>query len=329
MIDQEIRELIKNSAKIGITSHVRPDGDAIGSVLGLGLALQNSGKVVEMVLEDGVSSTFRHLPGAKEIKKSFTSICDLYFVVDASELSRIGDVMNDRPVDIVIDHHITNPRFGKVNLIDADAVATCAILAEHLPAFGLEITQPVAANLLSGILSDSIGFRTSNTSARTLRVAADLMEKGANISELYNKALISRSFEAANYWGYALGRLEHEDGLVWTALTLEDRKSSKYPGNDDADLTNILSSIDGMDIAVLFVEQTPEMIKISWRSRPGVDVSSIAASFGGGGHAAAAGAEIHSNMEVVKEQVLAATRKHLDQLRANNTIPEGGEKAKV
>ncbi len=296
MIDKQIKNSLFQAQIIGITAHIRPDGDAIGSLLGLGLALINAGKKVEMVLRDGVSQSFRHLDGSELIMREFSSDCDLNVVVDCSDLKRTGGVLDGRKVHIAIDHHVTNDNFADINLTEPSAVATSEILAERLPAWGLELTKPVACALLTGIISDSIGFRTSNTTAKSLRLAAGLMDLGANISELYNKALIYRSYAATNYWGYALSRLQHEDNLVWTSLTLEDRANSGYKGNDDADLTNILSSIDPLDVAVLFVEQKPDLVKVSWRARPGLDISALALSFGGGGHPAASGAEIDGKL---------------------------------
>jgi phosphoesterase RecJ-like protein len=150
-------------------------------------------------------------------------------------------------------------------------------------------------------------------------MAADLMDRGANISELYNRALIYRSYSATNYWGFALARMQHEDNLIWTALTLQDRANSGYNNNDDADLTNILSSIDPMDVAVLFVEQKADQTKVSWRARQGLDISPLAASFGGGGHPAASGAEINGTLEEVQNLVLTATRKYLEQLKVSDS----------
>jgi phosphoesterase RecJ-like protein len=147
-------------------------------------------------------------------------------------------VLEGKVPDVVVDHHITNPKFCKINLIEPDAVATCAILAEHMPRWGLEIDQKVAANLLSGIISDSNGFRTSNTTAKSLRIAADLMDKGAEITRLYNRALVSKPFESFHYWGYGLVKLNRENGLVWTTLSLDDRHNAGYMEEDDADLTN-------------------------------------------------------------------------------------------
>ena len=314
MIDEQIKEMIKNAGIIGITSHIRPDGDAVGSVLALGLALDKAGKKVEMVLHSGVSKTFRHLAGTDLIKHSFSTDCDLYIVVDCSDEPRSGGVLKGHQADIVIDHHITNKGFGRVNLIDPQSVATCAILAEHMPRWGLTIDETVASALLSGIISDSIGFRTSNTTAHSLRIAADLMDKGADITRLYNKALISKPFESVNYWGFGLAKLQREDGLVWTTLSLEDRKNAGYSDEDDADLTNVLSSIEDIDIAVLFIEQKANRVKISWRARPGLDVASIADSLGGGGHPPAAGADLEGSLPDVQEKILKLTREYLNQV---------------
>ncbi len=315
MIREQIRKAFNQAGKIGITAHIRPDGDAIGSVIALGLALRNAGKDVQLVLRDGVSKTFRHLVGSELIQQKFEGDLDLFVVVDSSDLQRIGGVLGDHPADVCIDHHITNEKFAKLNLIEPQSVATCAILAELIPQLGLTIDLDVANALLTGILSDSIGFRTSNTNAKALRIAADLMDIGADITALYNKALISRPFEAAKYWGFALQKMEKADGLVWTTLTLEDRKNAAYPGNDDADLTNILSSIDPLDIAILFVEQKPELVKVSWRARPGLDISNIAYSLGGGGHPAAAGVEVAGTLAEVTDKVLSITTEYLRSIK--------------
>lgn len=318
MIDNQIKNLLDNAATIGIVSHIRPDGDAIGSVIALGLALEKAGKKVEMVLRSGVSKTFHHLAAANRITRAFKNKCDIYIVVDCSDELRTGGVLNNRQADIVIDHHVTNDNFGKVNLIEPEAVATCSILAEHMPRWGLEIDEPIAAALLSGIISDSIGFRTSNTTSNSLRIAADLMDKGVDITNLYNKALISKSFESFNYWGFGLAKLQRENGLVWTTLSLEDRKKAGYKDEDDADLTNILSSIEDLDVAVLFIEQSADNVKVSWRARSGLDVADIAKSLGGGGHPPAAGADLKGSLPEVQEKVLKLTKEFLEKMKIEN-----------
>jgi len=306
IVDQ-IRQAIEAAHSIGITTHVRPDGDAVGSVLGLGLALAAKSKQVQMVLPSGVSHTFRHLDGSDLVQKAFTAPCDLYISVDCADLKRSRGLPENCHFGLNIDHHITNERFANINLVDADAVATCAILTELIPQLELPITRQVADALLTGIVSDSIGYRTSNTNVKALKLSTTLMEAGADLYALYNKALISRPFSAAKYWGYALARMQRKDGLVWTSMTLEDRSNSGYKLNDDADLTNLLSSIEESRVSVLFVEHSKSKTKISWRSVPGVDVSVLAAEYDGGGHPAAAGAELNKCLQETETLVVART----------------------
>jgi phosphoesterase RecJ-like protein len=308
-----IKERLDKSKKIIIASHVRPDGDAIGSVLGLGLALTQAGKSVEMVLADGVPSSFKHLEGSERILKEPGGEYDTFITVDCADFKRVGKAFEnfDWP-DINIDHHITNEKFGKLNLIEPEDVATAAILANHLPAWGLQLTKPIADALLTGIITDTLGFRTSNTNPSALRLCAMLMETGSNMPDLYMRSLVQRSFPAARYWGAGLSRLEQENGIVWGTLSLEDRKRAGYGGNDDADLINIISSIHGNKVGMIFVEQNDNHVKISWRAlEEGIDVSPIAKQFGGGGHAAASGADIPGSLEDVQSTVLKATKEVL------------------
>lgn len=304
------RQAFHQAHKILITSHQRPDGDAIGSILGLGLALQNTGKDVQMVMADGVPSSLRHLTGSDQIKKNPEGDFDITVVLDASDLGRIGDFLDRGKIpDLNIDHHITNLNFAKINIIDPSAAATTEILWDYMHDFGLSVTQPIAEALLTGLITDTIGFRTSNVTSRTLRIAADLVDVGCDLSYLYQEALLNRPFNAARYWGAGLTSLKMENRLVWAELTLESRKSVGYPGRDDADLINVLSTIKDADISLIFIEQKNRTVKVSWRAQPGFDVSEIAAYFGGGGHKAAAGAEIPGNLETVEAEVLKATQK--------------------
>lgn len=310
----EIRDRLAAANKIVIASHVRPDGDAIGSLLGLGLALQDAGKSVEMILVDGVPASFRYLEGSSLIKKEPGGGHDTFITVDCADFKRVGKAFeNFGQPDINIDHHVTNENFGKLNLIEADEVATAAILTNHLPEWGLTITKPIASALLTGIITDTLGFRTSNTTPESLRQAATLMEAGVDMPEIYMQALVRKSYPAAKYWGAGLSSLESKNGIVWGTLTLTDRKSAGYGGNDDADLINMISAIDGNKVGMVFVEQSDNHVKISWRALvPGVDVSQVAKHFKGGGHAAAAGADIEGSLVEIQKEVLKKTRELLD-----------------
>lgn len=310
----EIKDRLGTAKKIVIASHVRPDGDAIGSLLGLGLALHDAGKSVQMVLADGVPSSFKYLEGSKFIEKEPKGNHDTFITVDCADFKRTGKIFeNFGQPDINIDHHKTNEKFGKLNLIEAEEVATSAILTNYLPIWGFTITQPIAAALLTGIITDTLGFRTSNITPEALRQAATLMETGVDMPEIYMRSLVRRSFPAARYWGAGLSTLQSKHGIVWGTLTLADRKLAGYGGNDDADLINMISAIDGNKVGMVFVEQNNNHVKISWRAlEAGVDVSQVAKHFQGGGHAAAAGADIQGSLSEVQKEVLKKTREMLN-----------------
>jgi phosphoesterase RecJ-like protein len=305
---------LDTAKKIVIASHVRPDGDAIGALLGLGLALRDAGKSVQMILADGVPSSFKYLEGSELIRKEPTEDHDTFITVDCADFKRTGKIFeNFGQPDINIDHHKTNEKFGKLNLIEAEEVATSAILTTHLPDWGLTITKPIAAALLAGIITDTLGFRTSNTTPNALRQAATLMETGVDMPEIYMRALVRKTYPAARYWGAGLSSMQSRNGLVWGTLTLADRKAAGYGGNDDADLINMISAIDGNKVGMIFVEQSDNHVKISWRAlEPGVDVSQVAKHFKGGGHAAAAGADIEGSLSEVQQEVLKITREMLN-----------------
>ncbi len=310
-----LQERLNQAQRVLITAHIRPDGDAIGAVLALGLALRERGKHVQMVLNDGVPPTFRHLPGSDLVQRTPTGEYDLYITLDCADLRRVGPALEacGQP-DINIDHHVTNQKFGRLNLIEADAVATCSILTRYLTRWGLPMTQAIAANLVTGIVTDTLGFRTPNTTPEALRQVADLMELGVDMPDLYYRGLISRTFPAARYWGAGLSSLQRDDGLVWATLRLEDRQISGYHGNDDADLINIIASIDDCRIKMIFVEQENGSVKVSWRTQePNLDVSQIAQLFHGGGHPGAAGADVPGTLEEVQARVLEATRRALSR----------------
>lgn len=318
-MDAELNAAIKarfsSANNILVVSHVRPDGDAIGSLLALGLALQQAGKTVQMVLTDGAPASFSHLPGHDQVHREVQGEVELFVTVDCADFRRTGKQFETfRKPDINIDHHITNERFGQLNLIEPEAVATAAILTDGLPEWGLTITPPVAAALATGIVTDTLGFRTSNTTPACLRQVASLMEVGIDLPSLYNRALVSRSFTAARYWGAGLSSLKTEDGIVYATLTVADRKAVGYEGNDDADLINVISSIEDHTVGMIFVEQNDQHVKVSWRAlQPGVDVSRFAKHFNGGGHAAAAGADIAGTLEEIQPRVLQTTREMLQQ----------------
>lgn len=307
----EIRDMLQNAQKILIVTHIRPDGDAIGSLLGLGMSLEKLGKEVQMMINDHIPRNFKFLEGFNSIINKSSNSFDLSIVLDSSDLKRTGDVFDGLIPDLNIDHHITNEKFARINYVEPQASATAELLTKNMSNWGLPISPPIANALLTGIINDTLGFRTSNVTSETLRIVADLIDQGADLQDSYYKSLLTRSFEAVRYWGAGLGNMKRNGRLIWTKLTLEDRIRVSYPGRDDADLVNILASVEGTDISVIFIEQPDQLVKVSWRARPGWDVSKIAYQFGGGGHPAASGALIKGRLEDVVQEVSKATKQVL------------------
>jgi phosphoesterase RecJ-like protein len=193
-----------------------------------------------------------------------------------------------------------------------------------MPEFGLRITKPIADALLTGIVTDTIGFRTTNMHPRALRITADLMEMGGNLIEIYYRTVVEQTYSSARYWGAGLSKLQMVDGLVWTTLSLDERLSAGYLFHDDADLIKILSAIEGAKIAVILTEQSEGYVKISWRlcgsSPTELDVSEIAQKYHGGGHKAAAGADVFGKLDEVLDAVLSDTRLHMKQLEKHSEL---------
>lgn len=319
---QDLHQRIQAASRIVVASHIRPDGDAIGSLLGLGLSLQAAGKQVQMVLADKIPGIFHHLEGWHQIRSQAAAPFDLSIILDCSDLSRLGNALNGYSgADINIDHHPTNEQFGRINLLEVEAVATAEIVAQFLERFDYPLAPAVADTLLYGIITDTLGFRTYNMTPRALRVAADLVQAGGDLPGLYYRAFLRRSFEAARFWGAGLSELKRQGRLLWTILTQDDRRAAGYSGRDDADLISLLTTIEDIDVVMVFVEQVNGIVKISWRSQPGFDVSKVALQFGGGGHAAAAGAEVAGSLEAVQAIVVETTKRALfANGRADNTI---------
>lgn len=323
-IIHKVKAQLATAHNVAVISHIRPDGDAIGSALAMGYALKDLEKDVQIIINSPIPDSLQFVEGTSSIDTQLLTEPDLIFVVDSAEPTRTGiELENYKNKLINIDHHISNTKFGFINYVDATAASTTQILTQFIPKLGLTINANIANYLLLGIITDTIGFRTENVSPDTLKTAAKLIESGANLQSLYQNALLTRSFEAVKYWGFALSKLKKMDSIVWTTLTTEDRKESGYQFNDDADLINQLSSISEAEIAIVLVEQTQQKTKISWRSKNGINVSKLANKFGGGGHIAAAGATIKLSIDKAEQLIIQDTIEYLKQHRNNIHLTAG------
>lgn len=314
---KQAHDLIVAAQDIAVVSHIRPDGDAVGSILALAESLQAAGKDAVPVLIDGLPDQYAFLPGAEHVRTELPREAELVICVDCSDRERTGlpaDVFDQKP-SINIDHHPTNTGFAAVNHVQPKAAASVEIVYELMGDLHLPLNEAVRTNLLAGLLTDTIGFRTSNVHPGTLRMAADLLDQGTDLPGLYERVLNERSFISAKYWGYGLQKIQMKGQVVWTSLSLADRNASGYPGTDDADLINFMSTITGGKVTILFIEQAGGSVKVSWRARDGVDVAELARRFGGGGHKPAAGAMISGELKDIEEKVLNLTTAYLETIR--------------
>lgn len=303
---QQILQAILSAEHITLVSHIRPDGDAVGSLIGMGLALRACGKDVFFAFEETLPQRFRFMENSTE--KGARPAESLLIALDCADQKRMPKHFHEINMDVNIDHHATNELFAAMNFVDRTAAATAEMIADLLKMWNMPIPVQAANALLLGIITDTIGFRTPNTTPHTLRTAAVLMEKGANLTDMYQQALTDVSWEASILWGMALNKLQKDGNIIYTVITCEDRQKSGFIGRDDADLTNFLSSIQDADVSILFNQQDENSVKVSWRSRTDVNVAKIAAEFGGGGHPAAAGAEIELPLQITQQKVLDVTK---------------------
>jgi len=308
-MNQRIKELIQQARRVLACSHSRPDGDAISSLLAMGWALERLGKDYTLVSPHPVPSTFRFLPGWEKISQKLAGSYDLVIALDSGSLDRFERlcerVKRIKAPLLVIDHHITNAYFGTVNWVEPEASATTEMLFFLFQELGLQLDERAATYLLTGIVTDTLGFRTSNVTPRTVEVLRELMKAGASLSWISDQAFNRRPLSALRLWAAVLPGVQHQDHIVWGEIPLAARKASGYPDGDDADLVELLATVEEAQVAVIFYEREDGKVKVSLRSRPGINVAEVAQQLGGGGHAQAAGAIVEGPLEAARQRVLA------------------------
>ena len=306
---ERVKNILKTPLRVAILTHTRPDGDAIASLLSLCVSLQTAGFEVTGILPEGIPKRFHFLQGLDIVQSNYPDDAELVIAVDCADEKRLSlpPGLPVPKIDINIDHHLSNSFFASVNIVDKKAASTTQVLYELFISLGFSIDPVVATQLLTGLVTDTIGFRTENVTPDVLRCAAKLQDLGAPLADIQLRSLNERSFEAVRYWGCGLNRISQDNGVVWTSLELADRDRTGYPGFDDADLINIMSTVEDTLVAVIFVEQPGGKVKVSWRSKSGINVSSLAERFGGGGHNAAAGTMMVGDLDQVTRSVLEVT----------------------
>ena len=309
-----IHELIEGASCILMVTHVAPDCDAIGSLLGLGGLLQDQSKELILACEDPVPKVCSWLPGSADIVQRTNKVFDLIIALDCSDERRMGRVYDHKPAEIPllnIDHHVTNTNFGTLNWVEPICVSTTQMVLTLADALGWEVTQPVAVCLLSGLVTDTRSFRTANVDHAAMQAALRLMEAGASLAEITRQALGQQPLASLRMWGRAIDGLHLEDGILWTEVTRDMRQQWNLSEDGDSGLTNFLSGVREARIVVVFTERNNGIVDVGMRSVPGLDVAKVALKLGGGGHPQAAGCTLETSLPLARERVLAELKHSL------------------
>ncbi|HUT16340.1 MAG TPA: DHH family phosphoesterase [Anaerolineae bacterium] len=301
------RRHLEAAHSVYVVCHIIPDGDAIGSLLGLGWALRQLGKRCTMACADPVPPRFDFLAGTQEVVSDPPGDEEIIVAVDSSDTERLGSlydalVFQSRPV-INIDHHVTNIRFGTVNCVQP-LPSTAEIIFSLTQELGVALDKRIAAPLLTGLVADTRCFRTGNVTSQQLHTAIALMDAGASMVEITENVFSRKPVAAICLWGRALINVRTRGRIMWTEIDQDAQRECAASPDSGTGLVSFLASTQGVDIALVFRETPDGDIEVSMRAGPGWDVSGAALRLGGGGHPRAAGCTLPGDMSAARERAL-------------------------
>ncbi|MDD5168566.1 MAG: bifunctional oligoribonuclease/PAP phosphatase NrnA [Syntrophales bacterium] len=309
---QQIIEKIKQNNAFLITAHVRLDGDAVGSELALSEFLTNMGKKVVIYNQDPTPANYLFLPGTGAIVHSLSESesFDVAFVLDCSELERVGDdaaaKIGKTKTLINIDHHISNKGFCELRLIDPHASSTGELIFHLMKELGGALTKGIATNLYAAILTDTGGFRYGNTTRDALMISGQLVECGASPQWISQNVYENNALAKLRLLSKALSTLAFDEhGTVGSMVVhLRDFEETGALHEHTDGFVDLPRSVEGTKISILYSEISPDRFKVSMRSKDDVDIERVARAFGGGGHINAAACRVEGDIETVKRQIL-------------------------
>lgn len=310
MLDQVLNE-IRQRERFVLTSHARPDGDAVGSALACCEIIRQMGKRAEVVLRDGVPRVYRSLPFAERVTQSASVNGDYNAAIllecDSIQRTRLEGL--DRHFLINIDHHRSGRNFANVNWIDPKAVATAELVYKLAKAAGVKITPEIATCLYTAVLTDTGAFMFEGTSEHTFELARELVLAGADPVVCAQHIYFGHSTAKMRLLGAALSALQREGPLAWIWVTQEQMERVGAKEEDCEGLVNYALSIGDIEVAVFFRELPDGRFRVSLRSKGKLNVAAVAEQFGGGGHACASGCSVDGPLHAAVENVLSRIRK--------------------
>ncbi len=328
----QVVEALRAGRRFALFLHLSPDGDSIGSTLALGLALERLGKRTVWVGADLPGDAYRFLPGSErfrlwnEVEEDWSQY-DAAVLLDCADLDRVGPARSaiERIGRVInVDHHPSNRRYGDINYIEPGAAAVGEITARLIDALGVPLDAAMAYGLYTAILTDTGSFQYENTRPETLRLAARLLELGVEPQRVSQSVFEQRPLRVLRLLREALGTLEVGAGgrLAWMTVSRAMLDRAGAQRGDTEGFVNYPRSLAGVEVALLFLEEPDGRVRVSWRSNREVDVSQLAARFGGGGHARAAGCTLAGPLDRARVQVLQEVARYLEE-QAAGTRDEG------
>jgi bifunctional oligoribonuclease and PAP phosphatase NrnA len=318
---EKIASILKSEDDFLVVTHINPDGDAIGSLLGMHLALTEMGKHSKALCADKFPAIYNFLPGHEQVVTDLKGIAhqpQFILAVDAAEENRISGDLSDirnRAKLINIDHHETNPGFGDINCVQPAATSTAEIVHEIIKGAGYKLSTDVAKCLYTGLVTDTGGFRFAGVNSRTLRLGAEMLAAGFEsydvIRPLYEEYPIRRIYLER----LLLERIEFflDGKLIISTLYSEDFQKFGADMSETESLVNRLRESKGVLAGILFTTMPDNVVRVSFRSKDSLNVSAIAKSLGGGGHSHAAGLKSTLPLQELKERIVQAVSQALDQ----------------
>lgn len=314
----QVVELIENKNDFAITTHVRPDGDGIGSSLGLCWLLRSLGKNSEVIVSDGIPISYLGLPGADEIRKisEIDRDYDAVFVMECSDVSRPQIKNLEKQFVVNIDHHATSEHFGSINWIDATASAVGEMIYNLCKAIGGRISKEIAQCLYLALVTDTGSFHFPNTTERTLKVASELIKVGVKPADISQAVYNSYPWSRIELMRQVLNTVKRDASgkVAWMRQTLEMKENSRSVDGDNNGFVNIPLTAKEVEAVIYMREVEANVYRVSLRSKGNINIARVAEKFDGGGHKNAAGCRAYGEWDFVETKIVNAVIEAIEKV---------------
>jgi len=322
----QVVELIENKDRFAITSHIRPDGDSLGSSLGLFWLLRALDKDVEVIMRDSAPPAYQKLPGADSVRvtPAVDRAYDGVFVIECSDIDRPGLIDLEKQFVVNIDHHSTTELFGTVNWIDSTASAVGEMIYNLCKATGVRVTKEIAECVYTALLTDTGSFHYSNTTERTFKIASELVRIGVKPAKSAEAIFGSYQWSKIELLSQVLSTARRDDSgrVAWMRQTLEMQERARASDEDADGFVNYPLAVGDVEATALFKECAPGIYRTSLRSKGDVNVAKIAEQFGGGGHRNAAGCTLRGDWDEIEQQVVPLLRDAVERANGLKDVTE-------